>query len=116
MSKTVFITGGTRGIGKSCAELFLNKGYNVVITYEKSDDIALDMENKHKENFKAIKCDIADSAQVKKAFEQTEKAFGGVDILINNAGIASQKMLCDVTEEEWDRMFDVNVKVLTFED
>lgn len=110
MNKTVFITGGTRGIGKSCAEVFLNKGYSVVITYEKSDGIAFEMQNKYQKKLKAIKCDVADSIQVKNAFEQIAKTFGGVDILINNAGISNEKMLCDVTEEEWNRIFDVNVK------
>lgn len=110
MSKTIFITGGTRGIGKACAELFLNKGYNVAITYQKSDDIANDMTKIYGQKFLAIKCDVADSVQVKSAFEKVKLSLGGVDVLVNNAGIAEQKMLCDVTEDEWDRMFDVNVK------
>ncbi len=110
MNKTVFITGGTRGIGRACAELFWNKGYNVIITYEKSEDIAEDLKEKYASRFMAIKCDVASSKDTKKAFEISSKEFGGVDILINNAGISEQKMLCDVTEDEWDRMFDVNVK------
>ena len=116
MNKTVFITGGTRGIGKKCAELFYKKGYNVVITYEKSKDIAIEMEKEYSNNFLAIECDVANYSCVKAAFQKCMESFGGVDILINNAGISGQKMLCDVSEEEWDRMFDVNVKVLTFED
>ena len=110
MNKTVFITGGTRGIGRACTELFLNKGYNVAITYQKSDDIANDMTKIYGQKFLAIKCDVADSTQVKDAFEKVKFNLGGVDILVNNAGISSQKMLCDVTEAEWDHMFDVNVK------
>ncbi len=110
MSKTVFVTGGTRGIGKACAATFLKKGYNVIITYEKSDDIAREMEQEYSPNLMAIKCDVANAQEMKQAFEKVTKTFGGVDILINNAGISDQKMLCDVTEEEWDRMFDVNVK------
>ena len=112
MSKTVFITGGTRGIGRACADLFLAKKYNVVITYEKSDDIAKEMQKKYVKGFLAIKCDVANSAEVEFAFKVAEQAFGGVDILINNAGISNEKMLCDVTEDEWNRIFDVNVKGL----
>ncbi|MBR3934466.1 MAG: 3-oxoacyl-ACP reductase FabG [Clostridia bacterium] len=112
MSKTVFITGGTRGIGRACADLFLAKKYNVVITYEKSDDIAKEMQKKYTKGFLAIKCDVANSAEVESAFKEAEQAFGGVDILINNAGISNEKMLCDVTEDEWNRIFDVNVKGL----
>ena len=58
-----------------------------------------------------IKADVSDAAQVKKMFEYIEGSFGaGVDILINNAGIAQQKLFTDLTEEDWDRMFDVDVK------
>lgn len=110
MNKTVFITGGTRGIGRACAELFWNTGYNVIITYEKSDKLAEELNKKYTSRFMTIKCDVASSKDTKRAFELSSKEFGGVDILINNAGISDEKMLCDVTEEEWDRMFDVNVK------
>lgn len=108
--KTVFITGGTRGIGKACAELFMKKGYKVAISYVKSEDEAQMMREKFGNNFIAIKCDVSKSDEVRLAFENIEKIFGGVDILINNAGISSQKMLCDVSEEEWDEMFAVNMK------
>ena len=110
MPKTVFITGATRGIGRAAAEVFLNKGYCVAITYEKSEDIAKEMQKKYTSQLLAVKCDVAKADDVKKAFEKTQRTFGGVDILINNAGISQQKMLCDVSEEEWNRMFDVNVK------
>ena len=109
MSQTVFITGGTRGIGRKIAEGFLDKGYNVAITFEKSEEIANEMKDKYK-SLIAIKCDVAKSEEVKRAFEKCNEIFGGVDILINNAGISQQKMLCDVSEDEWDRMFDVNMK------
>ena len=110
MKKTVLITGGTRGIGRSAAELFVSKGYNVAVLYQKSDDIANEMREKNPENFIAVRCDVASAKDVKCAFELVEANFGGVDILINNAAISEQKMLCDVTEDEWDRMFDVNIK------
>ncbi|MBO5743551.1 MAG: 3-oxoacyl-ACP reductase FabG [Clostridia bacterium] len=110
MKETVFITGGTRGIGQKTAELFWGKGYNVVITYEKSEKIAEEMQKYYPERFLAIKCDVSKSGDVKIAFEKCKNTFGGADILINNAGISNEKMLCDFSEEEWDRMFDVNIK------
>lgn len=110
MAQTVFITGGTRGIGRKTAELFWNNGYNVVITFEKSEKTAKEMKKEYPERFLAIKCDVSKSEDVKMAFEICKKTFGGADILINNAGISNEKMLCDFSEEEWDRMFDVNVK------
>ncbi len=108
--KTVFITGGTRGIGRAASELFLKKGYRVAISYASSDAEAQKMREKYGESFIAVKCDVSKSAEVNIAFDTIEKAFGGVDILINNAGISSQKMLCDVSEDEWDEMFAVNMK------
>jgi len=109
MNQTVFITGGTRGIGRKIAQSFLDKGYKVAITFEKSEEIANEMENKYS-NLIAIKCDVAKGEEVKNAVKKCSAIFGGVDILINNAGVSQQKMLCDVSEEEWDRMFNVNVK------
>lgn len=108
--KTVFITGGTRGIGKETARVFLKKGYNVAISYEKSDVIAYEMTKMYGNKFIAIKCDVAKKSDVENAFDIINKTFGGVDILVNNAAISEQKMLCDIEEEDWDRMFDVNVK------
>lgn len=109
MSQTVFITGGTRGIGKKIAETFLDKGYKVAITFEKSETIANEMKDKYN-NLIVIKCDVAKDEEVKIAVKKCSEIFGGVDILINNAGISQQKMLCDVSVAEWERMFDVNVK------
>lgn len=110
MPKTVLITGGTRGIGRATAMLFLNKGYNTVITYEKSDDIAREMEDSFSEGFVALKCDVASAKEVEKAIDFIKSKFGGVDILVNNAAISMQKLIQDMTENEWDRVFDVNIK------
>ena len=82
MPQTVFITGGTRGIGRKIAESFLDKAYNVAITFEKSEEIANEMKDKYK-NLIAIKCDVAKGDEVKRAFEKCNEIFGGVDILIN---------------------------------
>ncbi|MBQ4631604.1 MAG: 3-oxoacyl-ACP reductase FabG [Clostridia bacterium] len=110
MTHTAFITGGTRGIGACIAERLLEKNINVVVTYEKNDFAAENFAKKHDgENLLVIKCDASDFESTKKAFAKAQERFGTVDILINNAGIAQQKMLCDVTREEWDTMFNVNV-------
>lgn len=110
MSLTVLVTGGTRGIGKACAQEFLKKGCRVVVTYKSNDEAAKAFEKEcATDALLVIKCDVSKLEAVKKCFEETERKFGGVDILINNAAIASQKLFCDVTREEWDEMFDVNV-------
>ncbi len=110
MSKTVLITGGTRGIGRATAETFINKGYNTVITYEKSEAIAKEMELMYPDRFMAVKCDVASPKDVARVFDTVKSRFGGADILINNAAISSHGLIQDVTDAEWDRMFDVNIK------
>jgi len=108
--KTVLVTGGTRGIGRACSVSFLEKGYNVIATYEKNDDAAQKFADEcQSSQLTVMKCDMADFDDVANMFDNIKNKFGGVDILINNAGIAQQKMFCDVTRDDWDRMFDVNV-------
>lgn len=113
MNKTVLITGASGGIGSSIAEKFSGLGYNVILNYNKSKQQALSLcEKLHKNNANvyAICADISDAKQVKDMFDQAQKLFGGVDILINNAGISQIKMINDVTEDEWNKMFDINTK------
>ena len=101
--KTVLITGGSRGIGAATAALFSKNGYRVIINYNKSEKEALELAEKI--GGLAIKADISDYVQVQKMFESA----GNVDILINNAGIAQQKLFTDIAFEEWHRMLDVNL-------
>lgn len=110
MAHTAFITGATRGIGLCIAKLFLEKGMNVAVTYEKNDTAAHKMAKEFDgKNLMIIKCDVSDYYAVQNAFEKVSSVFGGVDILVNNAGIAQQKLFCDISRKEWDRMFDVNI-------
>ncbi len=107
--KSVLITGASRGIGKALVYKFCNLRYRVFLNYNKSDDEA----KKISEETGAIllKCDISKSDEVKKISSYIKENFGGVDVLINNAGVAlPQKVLCDISEEEWDRVFNINVK------
>lgn len=111
--KTVLITGAGTGIGKACANLFAIRGCNVAINFNTSEKEALALEK----NLvgagliaKAFKCDITKKDQVEKMFEAIRKRFGDVDVLVNNSGIAQQKLFTDITENDFDRMFDVNVK------
>ena len=107
---TVLITGGTRGIGKACTLMFLEKGYNVVATYEKNQEAATKLREEYDgKNLEIIRCDVSDFEDTKNLFGQIQSIFGGVDILINNAGIAQQKLFADITRDEWEKMMDVNV-------
>ena len=102
--KTVVITGGSRGIGAAAVELFAEKGHRVYFLYEKNHAAAETVAKKT--GATAICCDVAHSSAVKKAFE----AIGDVDILICNAGICYSGLMSSLPEENWDRIFDVNVK------
>ena len=112
MNKTVVITGASRGIGSECARLFARKGYNVVINYNISEEKAVALcEELTSQGFSAaaVKADVADSAQAKALIDKAVELFGGIDVLINNAGIGEQRLITDVTDEIWARMIGVNL-------
>lgn len=109
MKKTALITGASRGIGRACAFALDEAGYRVVIHYNQSEAAAMDL-SKRLTNAMVVKADVSKSAEVKAMLEKIHSTFGTIDVLINNAGIAQQKLFTDITEEEWDRMFDINIK------
>lgn len=110
--KTVIITGGARGIGRELCRAFAEKGYNVVINYNKSENHAESLYRELKgmglpcEKFRA---DVRIYGEACDMAEFTLKKFGGINVLINNAGIALQKLFCDVTDEEWDNLLQTNI-------
>lgn len=109
---TVLITGSSRGIGAETAKLLAKENYNVIINYEKNEENAkkvFDEIYEYNKNILMIKADIRKSDEVEKMFKEIEKKFGMVDILINNAGIATSSFFQDITEEAWKDIFDVNV-------
>lgn len=111
--KKVVVTGATSGIGLSTAELLLERGYQVMMvgtSEEKASKILPELKEKYKENVQFCKCDVSVREEVKHLFEETLRSFGGVDGIVNNAGIFVKGELHQVSEEEWDRIFDVNVK------
>lgn len=107
--KTVLITGAARGIGAAAAEGFAEAGYQVVINYLHSAEKAETLAARWPGRALAVQADVADPAQVEAMFAAAEKAFGGVDVLVCNAGIAAQQLFTDVTDEEWRRMLDVHL-------
>ena len=102
--KTVVITGGSRGIGAAAVELFAGQGHRVYFLYEKNHAAAEEVAKKT--GAAAICCDVADGEAVRKAFA----SIGDVDILICNAGICCSGLMSTLPEEQWDRLFAVNVK------
>lgn len=109
-TKTVLITGASGGIGAATARLFAEKGYCVALNYHQSREAAVALERELGENAFAVKADVSDSAQVKAMFLAVQQHFGGgIDVLINNAGIAEFSLFTDITDEQWRRMFAVNI-------
>lgn len=111
--KTALVTGASRGIGSAVAVALAQMGYAVVINYMKSKDraekLAEVITNSYKVPALAVQCDVSDSEQVAKMFSTIKKELGGVDVLVNNAGVSSQKMLTDISVGEWKRTIGVNL-------
>lgn len=110
--KVAIITGAARGIGKATAEKFLKEGANVVVC-----DINIDQVNAAVEELKSIsdkvigiKVDVTNRADVDEMIKVTLDKFGKIDCLVNNAGITADNTLLKMSEEEWDRVININLK------
>jgi NAD(P)-dependent dehydrogenase (short-subunit alcohol dehydrogenase family) len=110
--KVVIITGARRGMGRSHALALAKAGAKVVVS-----DISLEDCQKVVEEIKkvkgealAIKCDVTKKAEVEEMVRKTVERFGKIDILVNNAGICQFKPFLELTEEDWDRTLDINLK------
>ncbi|MDR3552293.1 MAG: 3-oxoacyl-ACP reductase FabG [Clostridia bacterium] len=113
MGRTVLITGASRGIGRAAAELFAAERFNVVINYLHSEGEAQSLAaelSRRGCGAAALRADVADRAQVESMVQSALDTFGAIDVLVNNAGIAQQRLFTDITPAEWDRMMDVHVK------
>ena len=111
-NKVVVITGARRGMGKADALLFAQKGAKVVVSDISQEDcqaVVDEIEKKGGEAM-AVKCDVSQKQEVDNLFSKTIEKFGRVDVLVNNAGIAEFKPFLEMTEEEWDRTLDINLK------
>ncbi len=106
--KTVLITGASRGIGREAALKFHSNGYKVIINYNKNEQAALELHSMLPDSI-AIKADVSDEEQVKRMIEKATEQFGFIDVLINNAGIAQQKLFTDISSEEWNMMMGANL-------
>lgn len=117
MRKTVLVTGASRGIGSEIARRFACEGYQVALNYhtsrEKAEQLAALLEASlgvsPGERILPVPADVGDRQQVEQMFLQIQERFGQVDVLVNNAGIAQQKLFTDLTPEDWRRMFAVHV-------
>src|SRR5438045_3499016 len=113
MSRTVIITGGTKGIGRATALKLARQGYRLVLNYLSDDKSAAETLALCKEiNSRAIlaRADVAKKQEVEQIMQKARETFGSIDVLINNAGLNIDKALHDMSEEDWDRVVDTNMK------
>lgn len=107
--KTALVTGGSRGIGAAVCRRLAEDGFRVVVHFnrsrEKAEALVRELTEKTGLPHLALPAELAERAQVEELF----RLAGPVDVLVNNAGIAQQKLFTDITEDDWRRMFAVDV-------
>jgi 3-oxoacyl-[acyl-carrier protein] reductase len=110
--KIAIVTGGASGFGKAIAELYAKEGAKVLVA-DINGQGAREVANGIGTNARHVACDVAKRSEVEAMVAEAVKGFGGLDIMVNNAGYThkNQPML-NVSEEEFDRIFDVNVKAI----
>lgn len=109
MVKTVLITGASGGIGAEIARVFHKNGYNVALNFNRNEKKAEELQKELLGSI-VLRGDVSVENDAKSIVEQTVKHFGKIDVLINNAGVSLLKLVTETTLEEWDRIFDINVK------
>lgn len=107
MAQTVFITGGSRGIGAACVHAFAAAGWQVAFTYRVNREVAGALAAQT--GALALCADLHDDKTVSRAFGEVHGHFGAPDAVVCNAGIAEQKLFQDITDEDWLHMLDVNL-------
>lgn len=113
--KTVLITGASGGIGKEMAYAFAREDYNIVACYNENESEAIKIKDniaKSGKNIIILKGDISKEENIKYIYENAKKAFGKIDVLINNAGVESYKLATEITTEELDYILNVNLKAV----
>lgn len=111
--KTALITGGTKGIGKAVAQRFLESGYEVILNYYHDEDCALATQNEFNELDYCpvlMRADVSDEGQVKEMFKEIFRIFGGLDVLVNNAGVSKVNVIQDTTLADWEEVVGVNLR------
>ncbi len=110
-NKTVIVTGGAKGIGKAIALKFASEGANIVLNYRSSspDEVKSEIEDM------GVKCltvqaDVSKADEAQRLVDEAINEFGGVDVLINNAGITKDTLLMRMSTEDFETVIDINLK------
>ncbi len=118
MSKTILITGATSGIGKSTAVKFASNGYRLIITGRRKsilETLAKELKEKYKVEVLALNFDVRVLSEVNLAIKSLPVGWSNIDILLNNAGLASGLgTIQDGNIEDWEKMIDTNIKGLLY--
>lgn len=112
-NKIAIVTGGAQGIGRAIAQLFCEEGASVLIgdiNVDEAKETASDITDKTGKKCIALKVDISRKEDIDRMVSLTIKEFSRIDILVNNAGIVLRKLILDMSEDEWNRVMDVNLK------
>ena len=115
--KYALVTGGGRGIGKGIALRLGQEGYNVAITYRNSQEGALEVQQKLREmgsDTEIFRADMSDIAQVNAAFDEYEKRYQYIDLLVNNAGVTMASSFLDTTPELFDTVVNTDLRGVFF--
>jgi len=111
--KVAIVTGASRGIGRAIALKLASNGASVVVNYvgntDKAQEVVTEIEKLQVQAI-SVQADVSKVADIQNLFDQTIEKFGKVDILVNNAGITFYKLTTEVTEEDFDKIFAINVK------
>ncbi len=109
--RVALVTGGAKGIGAAICRALARDGYSVAVNFNSSEKSAKELleELSLITDAQIFKADVSSSKEVSAMFSQIESRFGGVDVLVNNAGIAEQVLFTDITDSQWQKMIGVNL-------
>lgn len=110
--KTALVTGGSRGIGAAIVRALTRQGWQVAFCYKSSQEAADTLAKET--GATALLCDVTDSAQVQTMITDTLRRLGHIDLLVNNAGVAWQGLLTDMTDTDWHTVLDTSLSAAFF--
>lgn len=111
-NQRVIVTGGTRGIGAGIAEAFLNAGATVIAVYSANDSAANEFKNKNvqfTDRLDIQKYDVSSSLAVKELFKYLDEKYPSLEVLVNNSGVRQDAVAALMTNEQWEKVLNVNL-------
>lgn len=112
VNKVIIVTGGSKGIGAAIVRLLANEGYKVVLNYNQSKEAAENIKRELKNQGKEIdifKADVSKREEARNLIQFAIEKYKKIDVLINNAGIAQEKLFTEITDEDWNKMIQTNL-------